>query len=223
MESEKSPISTLLMILIISIVIFALVIVVYKMIIEEPETIKSEQVLVENTTKKEGRKKSEITNKTDATENRIDTYDSRVIELVNIFNTCSFAKNFREMADVVDGSVEDIATFTGMKLLVYSEYGYSSEIIFTLNNNILSTVIPYREDNTDKFLIEAATSQMLLDCAGMRKGYSEFEVGKAISKDESKYYTVENDGIEYCFIPDTYNISIKIDLESDFPFMNVYQ
>lgn len=223
METEKTHIlPTILLVSLIIIIFLLLGIIIYNAVIKETEPAEIEQISTENVIKKEGKRKSEFDNKTtseNTTEENLSIYDPRVTELVDIFNNSYFSERMRSMGATLDTHVEAVANISGLKIIIYSSYGYLSEIEFKLDNNILSTVIPYNENDKDKVLVESIATQVLIDCIGQMKGYPENEVGKAIGKDESQYYTLENDGIETVVIPDTYDISVKIDLDSDFPFM----
>lgn len=221
MEPEKNN-STSIFIAIILIILILSVAMIYTLSDNENNIQETEEVILENITKRDGIKKSSLANASSSEDTNIDTqiYDSRIVELVNIFNNSNFAEKMRSLGKNLNVDVKAVSNFSGMKLLIYSDYGYILEIVFTLDNNVLSTVIPYNENDKDKFVVEAIASQVLIDCAGQRKGYAENEVGKAMGSDEVQYYTIENEGIEFGLIPDTYDISVKIDLDSNFPFMN---
>lgn len=141
--------------------------------------------------------------------------DSRLIKIVNEFNSSDASTYMLAQGYVLTA----IATGNNITVLGSGD-GINTTVVFTLEGDILSTVIVNDTKNPQKPVLEILHAMSLLDSIGEYKGYPERTIINEFDKEESKYYTVENEGIEIKQDSDTGNAIIKVDLNKSFSFLN---
>lgn len=142
--------------------------------------------------------------------------DERLIEIADKFNNCEASKRMRENSVIQYAT----AVMDGIKITCSTlEVTYSVKL--TLNDNILSTEILDRKDGDDyERLIKANMAMILIDCIGQIKGYPEQAIFDVLYDESTSDFTLENEGIEMKRLENNKGGVIRVDLNSDFPFMN---
>lgn len=92
-------------------------------------------------------------------------------------------------------------------------------IEFILEDNILYIEVFYDEIEPMLSAAKMMASILVADCVGALKGYPEGALIKAVTKENAKNFTIENEGIEIRQLNSEQSGMIKIDLKSDLPFL----
>ncbi len=87
----------------------------------------------------------------------------------------------------------------------------SSEVVFTLDDNVLSA---------DISIIDSLSASILVDCIGQLHGYSDGETFSTLNSDKFINYTLEKEGIEMTDI-DEKSSTIKIDITKKIPLVDM--
>lgn len=143
----------------------------------------------------------------------IQSNNSKLNQIANYFNNSNFTQKMRLQGYTMD------ATVLNNRITVCSVgEGITFKIEFVLNDNILSTKLLYNNSNPEMTLTEVLIASSFIDCIGQMSGNSEGELLKVLMGEECTKYTLEKEGIEIKNIESTYDISIKVDLNSNFIF-----
>ena len=141
-----------------------------------------------------------------------------------ILNRMSEIFENTELAEVMrkQGYTMDATVFDDIVIISSIGQGVNFNIKFTLDDdNILYSEILYNKTNPEITLAEAIIATLFLDSAGQIKGYKEGTLYKALVGENLSKYTIESEGVEIKNIGhDNYDIYIKIDLNSNFSFLN---
>ena len=217
MDRIKENIVTIILISLIVIVLLGFGLLVYSTMDDKNNNIDLGEMpqsiqVINNTTINN---KQEDINKAKDTVN-IGENNSTLIEIANIFNNHDISKSMRLQGYEFDTIV------TGNRItIVSSGDGVYFNVEFILDkNNILYTTIKYNAADPQITVAEALLANILLDCVGEVKGYPTGTLYKALSGDDYKNYTLEREGIEIKSIENSYDISIKVDLNNNFSFLN---
>lgn len=133
-------------------------------------------------------------------------------QIANKFNECKTTKGMIEQgyymrAIVVENKIN----------VNCSGIGIAITQVFEENENILTATIKKDVGTSEENIVKALLATVMFDCVGQVKGYSDGFLTQRLSGDESRYYTLENEGIE---IVEDNGIIMKIDLNSNFDFLN---
>ena len=138
-------------------------------------------------------------------------------EIANIFNNCKSTQEMIERGYTMEAyaSENDIT-------IVSSGDGLVFYVQFVLNDNILSSEIEYIDLNSGLTAIKSMLAVKLVDCVGQTKGFADGELLNSLGNEEAMNYTIENEGVEIKQLADNKGMSIKVDLNSNFSFLNLY-
>lgn len=141
--------------------------------------------------------------------------DDRLTQITNIFNNCNTVKQM-----IAQGYTMSASARTNGITISSSGNGLYYTVEFELNNDILSTQIEYDKQEYRNSLIKLYLALPLVDSVGQMKGYADKTLFNALNKEEAKNYTLENEGVEIKNAPNSKDIIIRVDLNSDFSFLN---
>lgn len=141
--------------------------------------------------------------------------EPRLVKIVNEFNKSEIAITMFAQGNILTAIVSEneINIFGRLNNI-------NTTVVFNLDGDILSTEIVNDRTNSQKTALSISYAMYLLDSIGKYKGYPEKAIIKAFNNEASKYYTIENEGVELKQDPITGNITIKADLSKDFSFLN---
>lgn len=141
--------------------------------------------------------------------------DEILKEIKDIYNNKEAIQKMRSKGYFMNASVVE----NGLKVL--AAYGsINFEVDFELNDNILYTEIFYNESNNETAYVQTVLAAQLIDCVGQMKGFPEQALAVALGKEQSLDFTIDNEGIESKKIEEEHKITIKVDLNSSFDFLN---
>ncbi|MDR0978528.1 MAG: hypothetical protein LBL91_01065 [Lachnospiraceae bacterium] len=145
--------------------------------------------------------------------------------------------NSSDYSDLLNNSVFS-ATATENELIISTEWDdngtpNSVEVVYNLNGTILSTVISTESLNNANGNTENSTEDALkalgelvsktvsagiaLDAIGQLHGYAQNATIHALNSEETKNYTLANEGLEYIQGSTNSDIQIQVDLSKKFP------
>ncbi len=111
-----------------------------------------------------------------------------------------------------DGTVINAKSETDRIIISVASEGFdTNEVIFTLNENVLSA---------DISIIDSLPASILVDCVGQLHGYSDGETFSTLNSEKFLNYTLEKEGIEITDIDDNLSI-IKIDITKKIPLVDM--
>jgi len=141
--------------------------------------------------------------------------EPRLVKIVNEFNKSEIAITMFAQGNILTAIVSEneINVFGRLNNI-------NTTVVFNLDGDILSTEIVNDRTNSQKTALSISYAMYLLDSIGKYKGYPEKAIIKEFNNEASKYYTIENEGVELKQDPITGNITIKADLSKDFSFLN---
>ncbi len=149
-----------------------------------------------------------------STETDVNT-DTRLTQMADIFNNSKFAQNMISQGYTIN------ATPSGTGVNVSSSGdGLYFNVQFILNNNILSADISNNEVDARMVAIKLFLAVEFVDSAGQLRGFPEGALFNALGKEEYVNYTLENEGAEIKLIDDENKIVVRVNLNSDFSFLN---
>ena len=138
-------------------------------------------------------------------------------QIANYFNNSNFSQKMRLQGYTMD------ATVLNNKITICSVgEGLTFNIEFVLNDNILYTEVLYNKSNPEVTLTEVLIASSFVDCIGQMKGYAEGTLLKTLVGENCTKYTIEKEGVEIKNMISSYDISIKVDLNSNLSFLNTY-
>lgn len=139
--------------------------------------------------------------------------DQRLTEIANIFNSCDITKEMRAHGFMQSA----MAIKDGIEIRSGNSH-INCNINLKLENDILFAEILDDEDEYVR-LTKANLVIILVDCMGQIKGYPENAIIDVLWDESSSNYTLENEGIEIKRLENDQGGVIRVDLNSDFPFM----
>lgn len=148
--------------------------------------------------------------------NTIQENDSKLVQIVNTFNSSNTAEQLRLQGYTLNAAIlqDGITVFS-------SGEGLTFNIQFVLNNNILSTEIMYNHADSRITTIEMLLAIILIDSVGQNKGFPEQTLSTALAQQAAMNYTIENEGVEIKKLDNEQGVAIRVDLNSDFSFLNI--
>ena len=216
---KENIISILLIILIIA-VLGVLGIFLYKTVVdnskstsETEQNLSNEESLISdaNVINILEEKEDNTVNNVINTQKNLSEVDPRLIEIANIFNNSKLTQEMKSMGYTMN------ATVIGNRITVStSGDGLTFNTDFWLNNNILSADITVKNISST---INLMLGLLVIDSVGQMKGYSENTLISAFENKEFTNYTIENEGLELKQLDNGHGISMKIDLNNNFPFL----
>ena len=69
--------------------------------------------------------------------------------------------------------------------------------------------------------IEMLLAIILIDSVGQNKGFPEQTLSTALAQQAAMNYTIENEGVEIKKLDNEQGVAIRVDLNSDFSFLNI--
>lgn len=140
-------------------------------------------------------------------------------KIKNTFDNCNKIQSLKEKGFFIDTFVVDNKLKVNCNI-----YNFSFYLEFVKTGNILSTEILSDVDNPEyipeKSFIELTLAAILIDCVGQVKGYPEGRIMEILGEDRALEFTINNEGVELKPIDGGRKISVKVDLNSNFPFLN---
>lgn len=142
------------------------------------------------------------------------TEDPVLVQIVDRFNSCSATQEMRQLGYTMNATTQE-----NRINVVSSGDGLYFNVIFVRNDNILSTEIRHNTVEPRSTLIKTLLGINLVDCVSQLKGYPERTLTLALNEEVASNYTLENEGVEIKSL-DNNGIAIRIDLNSEFSFLN---
>lgn len=180
--------------------------------IEEPQIENQETNVEENLETEEiNQEETNIEEENDSSE-IVSQEESILNQIANKFKECD-ARN--EMVN--QGYYMDIAVM-GNEIVIHSGgVGVSVTQYMQLEDNILTSIIRKDLGTNEENVVKSILTTVLFDCVAQLKGYPERTLTLRLAEDESRYYTLENEGVE---IGVDNGLIMKIDLNNNFDFLN---
>ena len=187
----KEYLKNILLIILTIIIIFTLIICIYKHI----STLKNNNVENLVTEFPKNVKNNFETNSNNIIKNKEkiilddNTNDSRLIQIVDLFNN-SYSKEMEESGYTAYASVQ-----SNKINVITNGAGLNYNIEYILNNDILSTKID--SGYSKEIMIKTIITIMIMDCTAQMKGYKQGDLIKNVSNAEELIgYTLEKEGMK---------------------------
>lgn len=139
-------------------------------------------------------------------------------QIAEAFNNCGVTQRMIEQGYSMNALV-----FQDKLRVVTSKDDLHINVDFSLDNNILYAKIFYSETSPFINMTEELMAILVADSVGQVKGYPDGAIsGILLSDDEAlSSYTVENEGVEIKIAENGLDVIVRIDLDSDFPFVEM--
>jgi len=144
--------------------------------------------------------------------------NAELVKIKDTFNNCNSVKELRTEGISVDAMVVENKIKVVCNL---SNFVFHTE--FVKDNNILIAEIANDGSFPEKSVIELTLALVLVDCIGQTKGYPEdatLNALNALNENQLLNCTTDNEGIEFKKLDNGQRILLKVDLNSNFQFIN---
>lgn len=174
---------------------------------EIPEVNLSKNTVVE-------KEDEEIIYKTEQNQDRLEK--RKILDkIAKIFNNCKQTKKMEEKGYIMNAIADDYKISTYLSIA-----GVSFDVYFTLEDNILSTRIIYISESPEITALKLSLAITLVDCVGQANGYEDGKLFNALGDEKAMNYSIEKEGVEIKQLEKNKDFIIKVDLNSNFSFLN---